>query len=842
MSQHIDLLETLAGSVIRRGEHVAVEASEGTFTYAELDRLSNQLANRLRTLGVEQESRVGISLQRGALELVTILATLKAGGAYVPLDTSHPADRLRGIVEDASPQVMVINQGSSLAIGAKVQTLILDDIATATDGYPTAAPAVLHSPDQLAYVLFTSGSTGRPKGVEITRGALANFLGSMAGSPGLAEDERLLAITTTCFDIAGLELFLPLCVGATVVIADRETARDPRKLRARLETAGITMLQATPATWRLLLEAGWRGDGKLRMLCGGEALSPALADRLLAAAAELWNMYGPTETTVWSSLERILPGYDRITIGKPVDETQIYVLDETMNPVPVGQEGELWIGGKGLARGYRGRAELTAERFVQNPHGPTGDRIYRTGDLGRKLADGRFECLGRLDHQVKIQGFRIELGEIETALRRVPGVDEALVVADRREDGDARLVAYWVGPAERDALIDTAQRSLPAYMVPAAYVPLQAFPLNTNGKIDRKQLPRPESVGPARLQVQRQRTGIEDRVATIWSQVLGTSQVPLDQSFFTLGGTSALAVKAVARIEKELGVELPLQAFYDSPSVEGVAANAGKSFSPDAPIVARLRQGQPDQPPLFCIFGVTLYQDLALDLAEDRPVFGVHVPFRYVPGQDRRPTLHEIGKQYAELIRRQQAHGPYHLLGLCFGGVVAYEIGRQLAAAGERIAAVTIIDAVLPHAIRIDQGKRWLGYLAQAWERPLESQRALRKKLKRTFRRSRLRELVQTRLAPKNARQPIDLPLDGHEVDAELDRFAANPSRLPTRLLVVCATKEPRPEWSTVASDQGWSGLAETVVLCKVPADHLGVLREPHVQMLAQAVSQISQA
>ena len=835
MSQHIDLLETLAGSVIRRGEHVAVEASEGTFTYAELDRLSNQLANRLRTLGVEQESRVGISLQRGALELVTILATLKAGGAYVPLDTSHPADRLRGIVEDASPQVMVINQGSSLAIGAKVQTLILDDIATATDGYPTAAPAVLHSPDQLAYVLFTSGSTGRPKGVEITRGALANFLGSMAGSPGLAEDERLLAITTTCFDIAGLELFLPLCVGATVVIADRETARDPRKLRARLETAGITMLQATPATWRLLLEAGWRGDGKLRMLCGGEALSPALADRLLAAAAELWNMYGPTETTVWSSLERILPGYDRITIGKPVDETQIYVLDETMNPVPVGQEGELWIGGKGLARGYRGRAELTAERFVQNPHGPTGDRIYRTGDLGRKLADGRFECLGRLDHQVKIQGFRIELGEIETALRRVPGVDEALVVADRREDGDARLVAYWVGPAERDALIDTAQRSLPAYMVPAAYVPLQAFPLNTNGKIDRKQLPRPESVGPARLQVQRQRTGIEDRVATIWSQVLGTSQVPLDQSFFTLGGTSALAVKAVARIEKELGVELPLQAFYDSPSVEGVAANAGKSFSPDAPIVARLRQGQPDQPPLFCIFGVTLYQDLALDLAEDRPVFGVHVPFRYVPGQDRRPTLHEIGKQYAELIRRQQAHGPYHLLGLCFGGVVAYEIGRQLAAAGERIAAVTIIDAVLPHAIRIDQGKRWLGYLAQAWERPLESQRALRKKLKRTFRRSRLRELVQTR-------QPIDLPLDGHEVDAELDRFAANPSRLPTRLLVVCATKEPRPEWSTVASDQGWSGLAETVVLCKVPADHLGVLREPHVQMLAQAVSQISQA
>jgi len=842
MPYHPDFLETLALSVARRGDHVAVEASEGIFTYGELDRLSNQLANRLRSLGVEQESLVGISLHRGALELVTMLATLKAGGAYVPLDPSHPADRLRGILEDATPQVMVVNQGSSLAIGAKVQTLVLNDIATATEGYPTAAPAVRHSPDQLAYVLFTSGSTGRPKGVEITRGGLANLLGSMMRSPGLGEDERLLAITTTSFDIAGVELFLPLCAGATVVIADRETARDPRKLKGRLQTVGITMLQATPATWRLLLEAGWQGDGKLRIICGGEALSPALADRLLAAGGELWNGYGPTETTVYSSFARILPGYDLITIGKPIDETQIYVLDDALNAVPIGQEGELWIGGKGLARGYRGRPDLTVERFVQNPHGPIGDRLYRSGDLGRRLADGRFQCLGRLDHQVKIQGFRIELGEIETVLRRVPGVDEALVVADRRDDGDARLVAYWVGTAERDNLIAAAQRSLPAYMVPAAYVPLQTFPLNTNGKIDRKQLPKPEIVVSTRLTGRRERSEIETRIASVWSQVLGSAQVPVDQNFFTLGGTSALAMKAVGRIEKELGVELPLQAFYQAPTVEGLAANIGKTFSPDSPIVARLRQGQPDQPPLFCLFGVTLYQDLALELAEDRPVFGVHVPFRYVPGQDRRPTLQEIGQRYADLIRSHQTHGPYHLLGLCFGGIVAYEVARQLAASGGPVAAVTIIDAVLPNAIQIDRRKRWLSYLARAWENPLEFQRTLRKRLKRTYQRSLLRSSFQNWLAPKDTRQTIDLPIDGPEVDAEVNRFAASPSRLPTRLLVVCATKEPRPEWSTVAPDQGWCGRAETMVICNVPANHLGVLREPHVQMLAQAVSQISQA
>jgi len=327
MPSDVDFLEAFARTVARRGSHVAVEGPEGTLTYGELDARSNQLANRLRSLGVKNESRVGISLPRGMLELLTMLATVKAGGAYVPLDPSHPEDRLRGIIKDAEPQVMVVNPGSALVSASEGYTLVLDSIESATHGQDETALVTQVAPAQLVYILFTSGSTGRPKGVEITRGAFANFLGSMAHTPGLAEHERLLAITTTTFDIAGLELFLPLCVGATVVIADRETARDPRRLRQRLEVGDITLMQATPATWRLLLEAGWRGDGKLRMLCGGEALSPALADRLLAAGGELWNVYGPTETTVWSSLERIVPGYERITIGSPIDETQINVLD-----------------------------------------------------------------------------------------------------------------------------------------------------------------------------------------------------------------------------------------------------------------------------------------------------------------------------------------------------------------------------------------------------------------------------------------------------------------------------------------------------------------------------------
>ena len=516
-----DFIDVIAENATRRSHHPAVEGPDATLTYAELDRLSNQLAQRFVAAGVGRDSCVGISLPRGAGELVAMLATIKAGGAYVPLDPSHPVDRLQVVLEDAAPQVMVIHPGSPLAGAASARNVIvLDDLAHVTEGYDSTPPIGSHDPAQLAYVLFTSGSTGRPKGVEIPRGAFSNFLRSMVHEPGLSETDRLLAVSTTSFDIAGLELFLPLCVGATTVIADRATVMDPRLLRQRLETDDITFMQATPATWRLLLEAGWKSHGKLKMLCGGEAMSSALAERLLAGGGELWNMYGPTETTVWSSLQRIAPGTQRISIGKPIDRTQIYALDEQRQPVALDAVGELYIGGDGLARGYRGRPDLTAERFVQNPGGPAGDRIYRTGDLGRMSADGTFECLGRIDHQVKIRGYRIELGEIESVLRGVEDVREVLVVAEDQE-GDPRLAAYWVGKAERDALVGAARRALPPYMVPSSYVRLESFPLTPNGKIDRKNLPRGAGVPLEAAPLKRPSDDTETRLAAIWCQVLG---------------------------------------------------------------------------------------------------------------------------------------------------------------------------------------------------------------------------------------------------------------------------------------------------------------------------------
>jgi amino acid adenylation domain-containing protein len=836
-----DFVDVIAATVARCPQHPAVEGPDATLSYAELDRLSNQLAQRFVAAGVGRDGCVGISLPRGAGELVAMLATIKAGGAYVPLDPSHPVDRLQVVLEDAAPQVMVIHPSSRLAGAASARNVIvLDDLAHVTEGYDSRPPVGPRDPAQLAYVLFTSGSTGRPKGVEVPRGAFSNFLRSMVHQPGLSETDRLLAVSTTSFDIAGLELFLPLCVGATTVIADRATVMDPRLLRQRLETDHITFMQATPATWRLLLEAGWKSHDKLKMLCGGEAMSSALAERMLAGGGELWNMYGPTETTVWSTLQRIAPGTQRISIGKPIDRTQIYALDEQRRPVALDAVGELYIGGHGLARGYRGRPDLTAERFVQNPNGPAGDRIYRTGDLGRMSADGTFECLGRIDHQVKIRGYRIELGEIETVLRGVQDVREVLVVAEDQE-GDPRLAAYWVGKAERDALVGAARRALPPYMVPSSYVRLEAFPLTPNGKIDRKNLPRGAAVPPEAAQLKRPSDDTETRLAAIWCQVLGVERVGVDQDFFTLGGTSVLAVQTCVQIEKETGVEIPLASFFESSTIEKLApyvARVRQVSSPDAPVIVDLRRSSANRLPLFCLLGVNLYQDLALALTDDRPVVGMHLPFRHVPGADPRPTVAEMAAGYVSLIRQRQAHGPYHLAGLCFGGVVAYEVARQLEAAGEKVATVAVFDGALPSGIHIDQLGRLKEYVRIALTNPQRIGEGVRKNLERLG----WRRPAKPSTGPLGAAAPvgaaIDVEIDGPEADAEVARFASSITGIQGRLLIFRALVQNVPRWMSFAPHLGWESLSTRLQTCDVNASHLGLLQDPHVEVVAKALSE----
>ncbi|HEX7184093.1 MAG TPA: amino acid adenylation domain-containing protein, partial [Thermoanaerobaculia bacterium] len=531
-------------------EAPALVASDEQLTYAELSLRANRLAHHLRRMGVGPEVLVGVSLERSAELVVTLLGILKAGGAYLPLDPTYPRERLRMVLEDAGASVLLTSRelaGSLFAgVPGETQVVCLD----AEEALAFESGADLEggaAADNLAYVLFTSGSTGRPKGVAVPHRALVNFLASMGQAPGIEAGERLLAVTSLSFDIAALEIFLPLLAGGCVELATREQAGDGAWLASRLETEPkIRVLQATPSTWRMLLDAGWQGDPALKALCGGEALPRDLASALRERAGELWNLYGPTETTVWSaaaSLARDEAG--PVPIGRPIANTRIYLLDRNLQPAPPSAAGRLHIGGAGVARGYLGRPDLTAERFVPDPipllrGGEAGARLYDTGDLARLRPDGTLEFLGRVDHQVKVRGFRIELGEIEAALARHPAVAQTVVLARTDRGSDPRLVAYLAatvpGEAPKPEELRTFLREgLPEYMLPAAFVALDAFPLTPNGKVDRKALPAPEITSPAREYVA-PGSPVEEAMAALWAEVLGLERVGANDNFFELGG------------------------------------------------------------------------------------------------------------------------------------------------------------------------------------------------------------------------------------------------------------------------------------------------------------------
>ncbi|HEY5894574.1 MAG TPA: amino acid adenylation domain-containing protein, partial [Chthoniobacterales bacterium] len=435
--------ELFAEQVARTPGAVAVECEGRQLSYGELDARSSEVAGKLRGLGVEPEGLVGLCMERSVEMLVGVLGIMKAGGAYVPLDPSYPRERLAHIIQDAQPGVILSQQSLKGELLEGIAGVVCYEELGELES--EALPGrEERSAENLVYVLYTSGSTGEPKGVEISHRALVNFLTSMEREPGMGAQEVILAVTTLAFDIAGLELFLPLMVGARVVIASSEMARDGGKLRELLERSGASVMQATPASWKMLLEAGWEGDGRLKVLCGGEAWTQELAGELLKRCGSLWNMYGPTETTIWSAVSPVEAGKP-VVVGGPIANTSFYILDEHRQPLPVGVPGELYIGGESVARGYHNRPELTAERFVCDPFGAQGGgRLYRTGDLARYRADGRIEFLGRTDHQVKLRGFRIEPGEIETALTRHPAVAQAAVIAREDRPGDRRLVGYVV--------------------------------------------------------------------------------------------------------------------------------------------------------------------------------------------------------------------------------------------------------------------------------------------------------------------------------------------------------------------------------------------------------------
>jgi len=590
------LHEMIEAQVARTPDAVAVVFGEQRMTYRELDNGANQVACHLRRLGVRPETLVGVCLDRSPSMVAGVLGVLKAGGAYVPIDPSYPGERLAFMLEDSKVTVVVTQRSLRDALPkGKARYLCLDSECKSIARENREKPDVVVNPGNLAYVIYTSGSTGKPKGVQIPHRAVVNFLSSMQRKPGLSDTDTLLAVTTLSFDIAALELYLPLTVGARIVLATREEAADGAQLASKISKANVTVMQATPATWRLLLDSGWSGSRSLRIFCGGEALSRELANRLCECGAELWNLYGPTETTIWSSAARIERGNSPIIIGRPIANTQLYVLDRQLQPVPAGVPGELFIGGDGLARGYLNRPALTAEKFIGHPFSDDPDaRLYRTGDLARRFPDGGVELLGRVDHQVKIRGFRIELGEIESILLQFPKVREAVVVAREDTPAGRRLAAYVTTYRQTTVSLNELRRflreKLPDYMVPAAFVVLDKLPLTPNGKVDRRALPAPEQ---DRLKSDTAfaapRAGLEQTVAAIWEEVLSLKNPGADDNFFDLGGHSLQVVQVQNKLRDRLGAELPVIKLFEYPTIRALAGYLGEKKK-EEPVSQRIQE------------------------------------------------------------------------------------------------------------------------------------------------------------------------------------------------------------------------------------------------------------
>jgi amino acid adenylation domain-containing protein len=576
------LHELVAEQAARSPDAIAVVYENGRMTYGELERRSNQLAHELIAAGAEPGGLVGMCLER-SLELpVAMLAVLKVGAAYVPIDPSYPPQRQEFMLEDAGAAVLLTEtRFLGVASTDRMAIVCVDGDRERIAARPAQPPDIAGDCEQRAYVIYTSGSTGRPKGVEITHRSVANLIVQMRVRPGLTADDVVANLTTPAFDLSVPDWYLPLTTGARLVIVPREATLDGVELADWLTRCGATFVQATPTTWQVLLDASWTGGAALKVVCGGEALPRALAEEMLSRCSSLWHMYGPTETTVWSSILELASQDGPVPLGGPIANTRFYVLDGNRQPLPIGVPGELYIGGDGLALGYRRREELTAEKFVRDPFTPAARaRLYRTGDLVRWREGGTLEFLGRIDHQVKLRGFRIELGEVEAVLDARPDVSGAVAVVREDSPGDQRLVAYVV-PAAADApdveqLRRECKAKLPPFMVPSTFVAMDAFPTTANGKLDRRALPAPDGSRPSlEREYEVPETPVEEILATIWMEVLGVEQVGRHDDFFDLGGHSLLAVKMLSHVQERFDVDLPLHVVFEHPTMGELAAVTG---------------------------------------------------------------------------------------------------------------------------------------------------------------------------------------------------------------------------------------------------------------------------
>lgn len=692
-----DLFRLQASS---RANHPAAVSEGLRYSYAEIDSRSTALARELVRAGAGPNRAVAVCMERSADLPLALLAVLKSGSYYVPLDPHNPSQRLRGILEECTPVALLsdtrIAPSLNDAYDAGSIPLFCVDEPPSQNSVETVLPARI-DPASLAYTIYTSGTTGKPKGVRIPHSSLQNLIRSMAEEPGMVETDRTLAVAPISFDIATMDMFLPLCTGGTLFVASRKDAVDPYRLAHLIVEHDITCMQATPATWRMLVTSEWGGKRGLKMITGGEAIPRELANDLIRVGGELWNCYGPTETTIYSGVIRLRPEAGIVPVGGPIANTTFYVMDQTGFPVPPGVPGELYIGGKGVSPGYVARPDLTAERFVVDRFAvEPGQTMFRTGDLVRIVSGNQLEFFGRLDHQVKLRGFRIELGEIESVLRAHPLIKDAVVILREDVPGEPRLVAYVIAPGPQVGAADLrehAAKSLPEYMLPSMIVTLERYPLSASGKINRRALPAPEllpgSVAPDHPESAAPSGQLETTLLAIFREVLRNDTIGVTDSFFRYGGYSLLTVRLFSRIDKELKVRLPISLLFDAPTVRKLAQIIQQGASPS--IIVPIRP-QGSLAPIFIVQSYLLYNVMLEVVEADRPIYGV----REMADEKEPLRVEHRARMFAREILSIYSDGPIYLAGWCAAGTLTVEIARQLREAGHTVGMVALFDAERP--------------------------------------------------------------------------------------------------------------------------------------------------
>jgi amino acid adenylation domain-containing protein len=693
---NLSLYDLFALQAQQTPKNIALGFLDNVISYKELQDQINQMAHYLKEQGLTDGDFVAVSMPRSPELVISLLAIMQCGAAYLPLDHQYPISRLQFMMEDSDAKFLLTSKTLATSLPELANTVLIEDAMASLNQYPVTQLQTKVAPESVAYLLYTSGSTGNPKGVPITHKNLVNFLCSMALEPGIDEKDRVLSITTISFDIAGLELYLPLIKGATLILAEHETARDGRLLLELLKKENISFLQATPTTWLMLLDSGWSKPLPIKALCGGEAMPTDLAKELINKCDTLWNMYGPTETTIWSSIKQIKANDPLITIGKPIANTQFFIIDEQGQLVAPGNIGEIAIGGDGVAEGYWNRPELTAEKFIKNRFSTTQeDIIYRTGDLGKILPNNEIECLGRLDQQVKIRGHRIEPGEVEQALLLLDGIKYAAVLANENF-----LIAHIVP----DSSIESAEiqipfwrenlaSQLPSHLVPHDFNLLEKMPTTLNGKLDRKALL--EYKTSKKLTYTAARTEEEKIVATVWKEVLNIDKIDILSNFFEMGGHSLIAVRVMNKIEQKTGKRLPLSALFEHSTIEKFAKLLNTNDKIDSDCLVPIKSNG-SKVPLFIVHGAGLnvlnFVNLSKYFDEDQPVYGIQGtgPKGYDEWYE---SIEAMAAHYIAAIVKLNPKGPYALAGFSFGGIVAFEMTRQLKEQGKDVSLTALLDS-----------------------------------------------------------------------------------------------------------------------------------------------------